>query len=81
MQHIIKAEYLCIADYIPIVISKDNQELIGTIRTENLIKYFRNELKLFHKQNEEEMPEWKVKLNLVSEIASFLDEEVNKIVL
>ncbi len=66
------AENICIADYIPVVLDEKDYTLFGVVKTENLIKYFKNETK--SNINNQKSP-WVGKLEILLSIYNFLDEE------
>ena len=68
------AENICIADYIPVVLDEKDYTLFGIVKTENLIKYFKNELKA--NNNVDRKSAWIGKLEILLSIYTFLDEEV-----
>ena len=72
--YITTAENICIADYIPVVLDEKDYTLFGIVKTENLIKYFRNELKANTNINHKSA--WVGKLEILMSIYTFLDEEV-----
>ena len=72
--YITTAENICIADFIPVVLDEKDYTLFGIVKTENLIKYFRNELKA--NTNINHKSPWVGKLEILMSIYTFLDEEV-----
>lgn len=68
------AENICIADYIPVVLDEKDYTLFGIVKTANLIKYFKHELK--SNTNINLKSPWVGKLEILLSIYSFLDEEV-----
>jgi len=68
------AENICIADYIPVVLDEKDYTLFGIMKTENIIKYFKNELKANTNINHKSA--WVGKIEILLSIYTFLDEEV-----
>lgn len=68
------AENICIADYIPVVLDEKDYTLFGIVKTENLIKYIKDELKRNSTINKKSP--WVGKLEILLKIYTFLDEEV-----
>ena len=73
LEYLTVAENICIADYIPVVLDENDNTLFGIIKTENLIKYFRNEVKNLGATKQYI---WLEKLEVLLRIYGFLDEEV-----
>lgn len=67
-------ENICVADYIPVVLDEKDYTLYGIVKTENLIKYFKDELK--RNTNINKKSAWIGKLEILLKIYTFLDEEV-----
>ncbi len=68
-----KGEAICVADFIPVLLDSQDTSLIGIVKTENLVKYFKKELKdpkLGLKGS------WVTQLEVLLKLYTFLEEEV-----
>lgn len=49
-EYLSRGKNICLGDYIPVTLNLKNMKLVGVVKTENLIRYFKKELKNFEKK-------------------------------